>query len=114
MARVHHDDHAGEGGPGDNVGANKLLPVRAQRLRNAREAISGQIDQASRANVVEVDRLRATRSLAGEREALAADNRVDRAGLADVRAAGEGDFRRPGRRQLGGFADGGEELCLRE
>jgi len=66
------------------------------------------------AELVEIDGLRAARRLAGEGEALAAEKRVDRARLADVRAPGEGQLRRPRSRDIGRPAGRGEKLCLRE
>ena len=53
-------------------------------------------------------------SLAGAGKRFATEERIDRARLADVRAPGEGDFGRPGGRQIRGPACRSEELCVRE
>jgi hypothetical protein len=99
MARVHDHDHAGELRARTQIGADERLPLRAQRLRHAGIAIARQIDEARRlAERIEIDRLRAAGRLAGEGQTLAAEECVDRARLADVRAPREGDLGRAGRR----------------
>src|SRR5688572_27506268 len=118
MARVHDHDHTNKCVPGQ-IRAGEVLPLLAQRLRRARITVPGQVDEARLlfillAEPVEVDGLRAAWSFAREGEALAAEERVDRARLADVRAPGEGDLWWPGGRQIAGPADRGDKLCLRE
>jgi hypothetical protein len=115
MARVHDHYHAGKRGARAQIGVDQLLPLLALRVRCAREAVTGQVDEARPARqLVEVDGLRTPGRLAGEGEALALEQRIDRARLADVRAAGERQLRRPGRRQIARAASRREKLCLRE
>jgi hypothetical protein len=99
MARVHDHDHAGELRTRAQIGVDERLPLRAQRLRHAGIAIARQIDEPrGLAERIEIDRLRAPGGLADEGEALAAEERIDCARLADVGAPGEGDLGRAGRR----------------
>jgi hypothetical protein len=115
MARVHDHYHAGKRGARAQIGVDQLLPLLALRVRCAREAVAGQVDEARPARqLIEVDGLRTPGRLAGEGEALALEQRIDRARLADVRAAGERQFRRPGRRQIARASGRREKLCLRE
>jgi hypothetical protein len=119
MACVHDHHDAREGRSPLQVGVNELFPLVAKGMRGARESVAGQVDQPRFPLVflperVEIDGLRAAGRLAGKRKALAAEQRVDRARLADVRAAGEGELGRAGRRDIAGPAGRGEKLCLRE
>src|SRR5688572_18524974 len=115
MAGIHHHDDPGERRTRIEIRADERLPLPPYGLRHARKAVTRQVDEArATAEIVEVDRLRATRRLARECEAFAAEEGVDRARLAYVRAPGECDFGRARRRQFRGVPHGGKELCLRE
>jgi hypothetical protein len=119
MACVHDHHDAREGWAPPQVGIDELFPLVAQGLGGARESVARQVDQPRLrlvflAQRVKIDGLRAAGRLAGKRKALAAEERVDCARLADVRAAGEGELRRAGRRDVAGPAGRGEKLCLRE
>jgi hypothetical protein len=119
MARVHDYYDAGERRPRLQIRVDERLPLRAQRVGRAREAVARKVDQprlrpAFLSKRIEVDGLRAARGLAGERQTLALDQRVDRARLADVRAPGEGQLGRPRGRNIAWAAGRREKLCLRE
>src|SRR5438445_273226 len=115
LPRIHHHHDSNEGTARAQVGADEIFPLCAQGLRHARVAVAGEIDQPRRfAELVEVDGLGATRPLAGVGEALPVEQRVDRARLADIRAAGKRHFRRSLRRQVRGAARGRKERRLGE
>ena len=66
MARVHEHHDADQARARARYAADQFIPLRAQRLRHARVAISRQIDQRPPlAELIEVDGLRAARRLAG-------------------------------------------------
>ncbi len=93
--------------PRREIAGEELLPVTLQRLRHRRVAVARQVgEQRAAAQAKEVDLLRAARRLAGEREPRPVGERVDRARLAGIGAAGKRDFRRPRRRQLRVVGDG--------
>ena len=87
--------------------------------RNAREAVTRHVDQDEAPSggvgteLEEIELLGTARQLGGARERLLSGQRVQQAGLADIRAPREGDFRRPARGQVVGALRGVEELAGR-
>ena len=70
------------------------------RFRRPRITKSRQIDQHQpAAEIEEINLLGPARRMAGAGQRLAAGQRIDEARLADIRAAGEGDFGQIVRRQ---------------
>lgn len=115
VARIHQRDHANQGFALRQVAADQRLPACAQLLRHLGITVAGQVHQPPpAAQVEEIDHLRAPRRLADERQAPAPSERIDRARLADVRAASERNLRPALGRQVGGFRGGGEETRLLE
>ena len=79
---------------------DKPLPLFDFFLRRFRKAITGKIDQIARRPEIEiVDLLRASRRIRGPRQSFAPRQRVDQAGLPDIRAPGEADLGPIRRRQ---------------
>src|ERR1044071_3801892 len=115
MARVHHENHTGQRSARAYIGAGQRAPTGAHRLRDLRVSVARKVHQArASAKLEEVDGLRASGRLAGEREALAPGQGVDRARLAYVRAADEGELGRTRWRHVGRACARGEKLRLRE
>jgi hypothetical protein len=70
-----------------------FLPLHLHRDRHLGEAVAGQIDQPLLiAERKKIQQLRAPRGFAGAGEFAIAGQCIDGAGLASVRAAGEGDL----------------------
>src|SRR6185437_4647021 len=79
----------------------EVLEALGLALRGARETVARQVDEADApVQQEEVHLAGAPRFGRRARQPRAADQRIDQAGLADVGAAGEGDLRQVGRRQL--------------
>ena len=87
--------------PAPQIVAAKVLEPLHRLLARAGEAVAGQVDQAQPlVQHEQVDLAGAAGLVGGAGQAVAADQGVDQARLADVGAAGEGDLRQVGRGQL--------------
>src|SRR6185437_3154084 len=99
-ARVDDHEQARERIAGAQ-GLDQARPGAALALRRAGVTIPRKIDDALlRRELEEVDQPRAPRCLAGTRQSVAPDDRVDGARLAGIRAPGKRDFRAPVGRKL--------------
>ena len=113
MPPVDKHEDAGERGTAAQIVARELAPGCGFRFRHRRVTVSRHVDETSLAAKIEEDELlRAARRARRARERRAAGQRVDERGLADVRAAGEGDLRRPDRRQAVGTRGGENEFAI--
>jgi len=80
---------------------NQLLPIPGERERNPRVTISGKIYEIKRiVDTIKIDRLRATRCVAGESQPFLADQGIDQAGFSYVTSPQKSDFRQPVRGEI--------------
>ena len=114
QARIDHQHHAGQAAPDLEVVGHHLLPAQLGAARDRRVAVARQVGEQRvgrvlRAQLEQVDVLRAARRLRREGEPLLLRQRVDRGRLAGVGAADEGDLGQLGGGQLVELAGGREE-----
>src|SRR3989442_491218 len=108
--RIDHEQHPAQRGPLAEVGLDQRLPRAPLRLRAHREPVAGQVHQHDPlVQREEVELPGPPRRAARARQAAPADERVDERRLTDVRAAGDRDLGRPGRRPAASSARGAEE-----
>ena len=89
--------------PAAQIVAAQVLELTHRRLRRLGPAVAGQVNQPQLAiQVEEIDLARPPRLVRGPGQLVHADQAVDQAGLADVRAPGEGDL---GQVRLGQLLD---------
>jgi hypothetical protein len=93
VTRVDQDEGAAERGAAREIGLEQRLPFLHHRDRRLGIAVAGQVDEVvTFAEGEEVDFLRAAGRVGGARQRLAARQRVDQRGFADIGAAREADL----------------------
>ena len=105
-ARIDQQHDAAKAAPHREVLGHHLLPAQLGAARDRGVAVAGQVGEQRvgrdlRAELEQVDVLRAARRLRGEGEALLLRQRIDRGRLAGIGAADEGDLGQLGRRAAG-------------
>jgi len=101
VTRIGDEHESDERIAGGQVLPEEVLPLPLDVAGNGRIAVAWKVDgEAAALQAEQVDLLGPSRRAAREGEAGAVGKRVDRARLARVGPAREGDLGRPGRRQL--------------
>ena len=113
VPRIDQQADAAQRRAGSQISPHQPGPALDRGLRRFGIAVARQVDQHQHAaEVEEIDLPRAARRVRGARQHAAPGQRVDKARLADIGAAGEGDLGQPLGRQPRGLGGAGDEAGL--